>query len=126
MLFRARSKREAITKIIKRRNAMKIEGGPQVPKNLLEKLQAKEPDRDVAFTAIEELKDKAQIREFFQQYVELLKGAVEEDPEAVARQNIGYIVGYYNKETVDRWMGALPDVSHPVFGRDIPFYKKEK
>ena len=100
-----------------------IEGGPgpRTPKNLLEKLQAEKPGRNVAFTAIEQLKDEAQMREFFQQYVESLKGAVEEDPEAVARQNIGYIVGYYDRETADRWMKALPGVSHPVFGKDIPW-----
>ena len=98
-----------------------IEGGPRTPKNLLEKLQAEKPGRNDAFTAIEQLKDEAQMREFFQQYVESLKGAVEEDPEAVARQNIGYIVGYYDRETADRWMKALPGVSHPVFGKDIPW-----
>ena len=98
-----------------------FEKGPEAPQNLLQKLQAEKPDRNVAFTAIEQLKDEAQMREFFEQYVESLKGAVEEDPEAVARQNIGYIVGYYDKETADRWMKALPGVSHPVFGKDIPW-----
>ena len=96
-----------------------FERGPEAPKNLLQELQAENPERNVAFTAIEKLKDEAQIRKFFEQYVESLKGSVEEDPEAVARQNIGYIVGYYDKKTADRWMKALPGVSHPVFGKDI-------
>ena len=98
-----------------------FEKGSEVPQNLLQRLQAEKPDRNVAFTAIEQLKDEAQIREFFEQYIESLKGAVEEDPEAVARQNIGYIVGYYDRETVDRWMKALPGVSRSVFGKDIPW-----
>lgn len=93
----------------------------QAPENLLKKLQAKKPNRNVVFTAVEQLKDEAQIREFFQQYVEWLKSSVEQDPEAVARQNIGYVVGYYNKETADRWMKVLPDVSHPIFGKNIPW-----
>ncbi len=92
----------------------------QVPKSLLERLQAEKPDGNVAFTAIEQLKDEAQIREFFEQYVELLKGEIEDDPEAMARQNISFMVGYYDKETADRWEKALPGVSHPVSGKDIP------
>ena len=44
--------------------------------NLVEKLQTENPERNVAFTAIEQLKDESQIQEFFQQYVESLKGKV--------------------------------------------------
>ena len=44
---------------------------------------------------------------FFQQYVKSFKGTVEEDPKEVARQNIDYIVGYYDRETADKWMNAL-------------------
>ena len=42
-----------------------IEGGPQAPRNLLEELQAEKPDRNVVFTAIEQLEGNAQKREFF-------------------------------------------------------------
>jgi hypothetical protein len=86
-------------------------------------MQAEKPKRNVAFTAIEQLKDEAQMREFFEQYVESLRGKVEEDPpEAVARRNVGYIVGYYDRETADRWMKALHGgVSHPIFGKNIPW-----
>jgi len=52
----------------------------EMPKNLLQELQAKNPDRNVAFTAIEELKDPEQIKQFFQQYVEWLKKASQENP----------------------------------------------
>ena len=99
----------------------KFEHGSEAPKNLLQELQAKNPDRNVAFTAIEEIKDPEQMKQFFQQYVAWLKEASQENPEDVAKQNIGYIVAYYDKETADRWMKVLLDVSHPVFGRDIPF-----
>ena len=49
-----------------------FEYGSEAPKNLLQELQAKNPDRNVAFTAIEELKDPEQMKQFFQQYLEWL------------------------------------------------------
>ena len=94
--------------------------GPESSPNLLKKLQAENPDRNVSFIAIDQLKDEVQIREFFQQYVEMLRYPMNQDPEALARQNIGSILGYYDKETANRWMKALPGVSHPVLGKDIP------
>ena len=50
---------------------------------------------------------------------------MEGGPEGVAKQNAGYVVGYYDKKTADLWMSTLPDVNHPVFGRDIPFSDAE-
>lgn len=32
--------------------------------------------------------------------------------------NLGYWLGYHSDQTMKEWFEALPDVSHPVFGRD--------
>ncbi len=95
-----------------------FEGEPQTPENppsekLLEKLQAEDPDREVVFIAIEKLKDEKQIKEFFQQYVESL---TQGDPYELAKRNIGYVLGYYDQKTVNRWEKALPEAKHPLFG----------
>jgi len=98
---------------------------------LVEKLQREEPERDVLFIAIGKLTDPKDITQFYQEYVEYLreKGADEEtmnNPERVADGNIGYAVGYYSSETAHRWMEVLKSVSHPIFGRNIPFHDPKK
>lgn len=102
-----------------------MENSGEQSKSLLKRLQEKNPDRNVLSTAISDLKDESDLKKFFDQYVEWLKGRVEESPESVALQNIGYAVGYYDQETADRWMKALPGVSHPIFGDNIPFDEPE-
>ena len=92
--------------------------------SLIEKLKEAKPGQNVVFTAVETLKDPKEIKQFYSEYIDCLKkcGDSEEvrtNPEAVANRSIGYILGYYDKETVDRWMNILPGVSHPIFGRDI-------
>lgn len=94
-------------------------------KNLLRKMQSEEPDRNVVFVAIERIKDKNQIRTFFKQYVDFLGKSVE-NPKEVAQSNIGYVLGYYSRKTADRWMEALPEAIHPIFGRDIPWNDSSK
>lgn len=86
---------------------------------LYEQLVSAEPSRNIAFVAVERLTDAAQVREFYEQYVKALaeKGYGRE----VAAGNIGYVVGYYDRETADRWMSAIGEISHPVFGRSIPW-----
>ncbi len=101
-----------------------LEEVPEKPQNLLQKLQAEKPNWDVTYTAIDQLEDEAQIQEFFLQYVGLLKSSVEEDPEAAALKNIGYAIGSFDRETADRWMRALPGISHPVVGKDIGKFLK--
>jgi len=91
---------------------------------LLERLEKAKPGRHPVFTAVETLRGPTKMKQFYQEYVGYLRQhgdseSVRADPEAVANSNIGYIVGYYDKETADRWFEALPDVSHPIFGRDI-------
>lgn len=92
--------------------------------SLIKKLKETKPRRNVVFTAVETLTDPTEIKQFYQEYVECLRQhgdseKVRADPEAVAKNNIGYIVGYYNKETADRWISAIPGVIHPIFGKNI-------
>jgi len=92
--------------------------------DLLERLEKASPGRNFVFTAIETLKTPTEIKQFYQEYVDYLRqhGASEDiraNPEAVANDNIGYVLGYYNKETADKWFKVLPNVKHPIFGRDI-------
>lgn len=88
-----------------------IESRSEEPKNLLQELQEKNPTQNVMFLAIEELKSEAEMHEFFQQYVELLKQEFIRDPEAVAKQNIGFAIGLYDRETAKRWMEAFPGIN---------------
>lgn len=87
--------------------------------NLLEKLQAQNPKRNVAFTAVDQLKEEDQIRLFFQQYIDFLRSNGVEEPESVAGINIGYVLGFgYSEETIARW--RMMPVSSPYFGIIIP------
>ncbi len=92
--------------------------------SLLERLEKAKPGRNPVFTAVETLRDPTEMIQFYQEYVGYLRQHgdsenVRANPEACANSNIGYIVGYYDKATADKWFGALPDVSHPIFGRDM-------
>ena len=106
---------------IKKYKMNKHEKAPISQQNIIKTLQATDPKRHVAFIAIEQLKKREEIQEFYKEYIQLLKDSEVKDPEKIAQQNIGYIVGYYDKETADKWMKTLPNVSHPVFGKNIPF-----
>ncbi len=33
--------------------------------------------------------------------------------------NLGYYLGYHDKETREQWYAALPQVAHPIFGADF-------
>jgi hypothetical protein len=85
---------------------------------MLKELEAREPDRHVAFTAIDQLKDAVDIQQFYQEYCEL-------EGTEIANSNIGYILGYYGRDTMKRWFEALPDVSHPFFGRRLDVSAEE-
>ena len=92
--------------------------------SLMEKLQEAKSDRNVVFTAVEQLTDPTEMKQFYQEYVAHLRqngdsAEVRANPESVANSNIGYIVGYYDKETADRWMNTIPSVSHPIFGKNV-------
>ncbi len=62
--------------------------------------------------AIDDLTAAEDIKQFYREY----SAAYGED---LANSNIGYALGYYGSDVMRRWFDALPDVSHPVFGRSL-------
>ena len=78
--------------------------------NIIERLRKAEPDRNVVFTAIDKLKTDQEIIEFYNEYKETNQHA---------DQNIGYILGYYEAKTVNRWFRLLDEIHHPVFGYEF-------
>lgn len=94
---------------------------------IIERLKKlKDKDRDFAFTAVETLTDKAEIQAFYREYVEWLRKNAKPypdrplpPPEEIASQNIGYIIYYYSVETRELWLGALDEIRHPFFGREV-------
>ncbi len=87
---------------------------------IIPELIKKDPKRDFAFTAVEVIKDPAEIKAFLKEYEqwmiengdESIKGREVE----VARSNIGYLLGYYSNETAKLWYATLKEVNHPIFG----------
>ncbi len=92
---------------------------------ILERLKQLNPDRNVAFTAVEQLSSDEDILEFYNEYVKWMRDGKVSNPESVAIGNLSYIVVYYSQEITQRWKNALPNFSHPVFGSDILWQKKE-
>lgn len=87
---------------------------------LLVKEGDKSPTIGGILTALCNIEEPEDIRKFVKEYEQdmLLHG----DPEIkgreieIARQNIGYILGYLGEKDRNRIYAALPNVSHPVFG----------
>ena len=82
--------------------------------NIVKKLQEMKPERNVVFTAIESLGSREEIKQFHQEYREYMvdEGFTHE----VADSNIGYVLGYYEKDTRNSW-NELLDIVHPIFGK---------
>ena len=87
---------------------------------IFKEMQDKNPDRDPIFTAIDILKDPKEIKQFCNEYEEWMIDHGDESIKGrereVTRSNIGYVLGYYDGETMKLWYSVLPDVSHPIFG----------
>lgn len=109
---------------------MSDERKEQKPESILERLKRLDPNRNVAFVAIEQLTDPEEMRQFMAEYIGLLSTSddegVRENAAQVAGSNIGYVIGYYGKETSDRWLNTLEGLSHPIFGRNIPYNDPNK
>jgi len=99
-------------------------------KSLLERLREEEPKLNVLFAALKLLKDPQEIKQFYQEYIGFLGQSedpeVRKNPKTTADSNIGYALGYLTQETANRWFKTLPDVSHPILGRDIFSLTKEE
>jgi len=98
---------------------------------LLERLEKASPGRNFVFTAIETLKTPTEIKQFYQEYVDYLRqhGASEEiraNPEAVANDNIRYLLERNNKETANRWFKVLPNVKPSNFWKKyfLSFFRR--
>jgi hypothetical protein len=67
--------------------------------------------------AVSAIHDKETAEEFFEEYV---ASGVRRD---TARQNIGYLAGYLDRDTARR-VFDLFETTHPVFGRSFPSPEK--
>ena len=92
---------------------------------LIDKLIAINPGRNVVFTAIDKLQAPEEIERFIKDYpyfiAENNAGITMAEAKRIAYGNIGYVVAYYSQETAERWLAASDEISHPVFGSDIPY-----
>jgi hypothetical protein len=88
-------------------------------------------ERNPIFTAVETLTKPKEMRAFVKDCIEYYRQhgdtpKVRQTPEAVVKINIGYVVGYYDSEIANRWMSTIDEVSHPLFGKNIPFNELQK
>lgn len=76
--------------------------------NLVETLQAQNSERNVLFTAIEELQTPALIQAFCLQYLQTLKTRHNSDRAAdLARGNIIFAIACYGQAVSSQWRSAL-------------------
>jgi len=69
-----------------------------------------------------EITEQAAADEYFEILVEHSMRVSEnsrEEAESVERQNLGYVAGFYNQETMDR-VNRLFRTTHPIFGETAP------
>lgn len=88
---------------------------------IFEEMLSKDPVKNPIATAITTLKTTNEIQEFMKGYEDYLvqhgdTPDVRKDGVAIARKNVGYFLGYYPQEVAYKWMNALTEVSHPIFG----------
>src|SRR3989344_3383164 len=100
-------------------------------KNLYQRMVEVNTKRNPIFTAVETLTKPEEMRAFVKDCTEHYRQhgdtpEARQTSEAVVKSNIGYIVGYYDSETANRWMRTIDGVSHPVFGKNIPFNEPQK
>ena len=87
---------------------------------LFEDMKKIDLERNPVFTAIERLEDESDIKQFLLDYEEYLikntNNTIRGRERDVARDNIGYILGYYDDKIQKKWYCILSNVSHPIFG----------
>lgn len=78
-------------------------------------------NESVIRTAIDLITDIHEMRQFLKELEELYEEIRQDGRGAeTARENLGYMLYYYGKDTRHPWLDALPNVSHPFFGRTDP------
>lgn len=77
-----------------------------------------EPERNLISTAIERLCEQESIRKFFDEltklYCEIRKDG---SGGKAAREAVGYMIHYYDRDVRKLWLKTLPDIYHIAFGR---------
>ena len=74
--------------------------------------------------AIEILRRPEEIRDFMKRYVDYISKEYDLERKAAeetAINIIGYSTGYLDDDDANIWFDALPDISHPITGRERPF-----
>jgi hypothetical protein len=97
---------------------------------MYQKMVALNPNRNPVFTAIENLSKPDEMMDFVDSCATHYRNNgecsdVRENPEATLKNNIGYVVGYYDPKNTDRWMSTIRDVANPMYGKNIPFTEPE-
>lgn len=99
--------------------------------SVLEMLSFEEPDTtfNIGIKAVKLLENPDEIKQFMDDYtaeiVRREKVSLQRARE-VAEDIVGYCTGYVNDDRANKWFNALPTISHPVTGRERPFFKDKK
>ncbi|MBT7367135.1 hypothetical protein HN814_02915, partial [Candidatus Woesearchaeota archaeon] len=81
---------------------------------------------DIARRAVEVIESPGEIQQFVKEFVQHIQIKYSLD-EKIAKQEmnktIGYCTGYVDDDQANIWFYALPDIKHPITGRERPFNK---
>lgn len=83
---------------------------------------------DVGRLAVETLEEPDEIVAFMDAYVAYIRekaGLNKEQAQERAKSNVGYATGYVDDRKANLWFQVLPDISHPITGRERPFLSGE-
>ena len=99
--------------------------------DMYQKMVELSPDKNPIFTGIAHLTEPREMQGFIDSCVAHYRQhgdspEVRANPESVVKQNIGYVVGSHSQETAKRWMDTIDGVTHPIFGKNIPFNEPKK
>ena len=79
--------------------------------SIMQKLKEDDPKKNIALAAIDKLRDPEEMKAFFREYAEWQKETINEDPEKVAKENIGYWLSRISdKELLEKWEEAVPGI----------------
>ncbi|MBI5066459.1 hypothetical protein HZA97_09580 [Candidatus Woesearchaeota archaeon] len=84
---------------------------------------------DVGRRAIQILEEKEEIKEFTKKYIDYIHQNYKlstEEAEKSAKEILGYCTGYVDDAQANKWFNALPDITHPITGRERPFRGADK